>query len=264
MAGSRGMLKLELDLARASRGFEEGSSPAILLWPKSPTPPPEIVDAIVVQLDGDSVHLRAPGARLTDRAVVGEWSRVHGVRVRLSWGMSVGDTQTFDLATASAGTSNGAHIELRVPGAESDWYTLPTSPGTRVTIGARSARADLELDDQLTGGTICRISFDGKDYRMDSPSNLAMASLNGKEVFWPETLREGDRILLGDVSLRFTSSAGDQPSTPITPKVVVEPVQQSKVQRGGGRWKRIAGISVLVTVFVALTGFLVYMGSQLW
>ncbi|MCC6427096.1 MAG: FHA domain-containing protein [Phycisphaerales bacterium] len=290
MALTRRLLRLELDLPRLGRDAEDGLGPAVLLWPKSAADPPEVPDAIVVSMDGDQVRLRAPGARLAEAAAVGEWRFVRGARVRLSWGTNIQEAQTFDLAEPAHVVAGAPHIELDLKGVPQRYLALPTTPGTRITVGSRSANPDVQIEDLIARGVVCRITFDGKDYRLDSQDANALALLNGSEIFWPAVMREGDQVYLGDASLRFSTAAPAGMLEPIMPAAslngdaaggsdgtgprrVAERVRPTRVkarQRSGGVLARIGNgvtlgqLAIVTVVAAVLAAFLVYMGWRLF
>ncbi len=272
MAVLRRLLRLELDLPRTGPDAEDGSGPAVLLWPKSESEPPDVPDAIIVSMDGDQVRLRAPGARLSEAASVGEWKFVRGARVRVSWGTNVQETQTFDLSDPAQTGAGVAHIELDLKGAPVRYLALPTTPGTRVSFGARSGNPDVPIDDFVSRNTICRITFDGKDYRLDSKDSTALALLNGAEIFWPATLHEGDQIYLGDASLRFSIAPPAGTLEPIAPVIPESAPLSTAAGRSGFKHApaRHEGsitarqLAAMASAAVFVVGFLAVVGWQLW
>lgn len=270
MAESRGILRLEIDNARSAQG---AACPPVLVW-ASEGEPPSIAGGIIAAVNGSSVSWRAGGgAGPAELSALGEWKSVQGVRVRVVLTTRELERPTFDLATHRAAPQAGAHVQVRTPGRAMEAYALPTMPGTAVKIGARAAGADLTLDSAAVAGGACRITFDGREYRVDSPDANALAQVNGQDVFWPVPLREGDRIVVGRAELVFSTRPTDVELRPII--VQSAPGTRSKSAAPAalkdrpdegivGRATRGRGFGMLGIAVVFVAGLLALMGWRLW
>ncbi len=265
MVGSRRLLRLELDLPRTGREGSDHLGSPILLWPRSSVEPPEVPDAIVASIDGEMVRMRAPGARLSESFAIGEWRVFRGTRVRVSWGTSIQDSQVFEVGDSARAAAGVAHVELDVDGVGTRRIALPTVPGTRMTFGPASRGADVSIEDSAARDVVGRITFDGKEYRADSPDSGAMALVNGVEVFWPVALGHGDLMTIGSASLRFltTPPAGALESPEREEASPVSARGPARVAVSSARsW--IGPALVVGSVAAAIGLFLVYVGVQVW
>ncbi|GMV26975.1 MAG: hypothetical protein AMXMBFR58_30060 [Phycisphaerae bacterium] len=282
--GPRRLLRLELDLAHPPREGDVAGpvdptdplsgarandiGPAVLLWPRSPIQPPEVPDAIVVSVDGDLVRLRPPGARLSEVASVGEWLVIRGSHVRVTWGTSVHESGILDPGEQVRAAGGVPHIEIDARGPVR-CVALPTIPGTRLMIGSRSAGADIAIEDSIAQRVVCRITFDGRDYRVDSQDPNAMIRLNGSEIFWPATLAPGDQITIGLANVRFLTTVPTAALETAPPPAQQTPASESprrpkrKSVLFSTAWVKVSMAAAAIVAVLAIILMLLYAAANL-